>query len=214
MSQVGSHGRLAHCTSTVATIISFRRISSLVHTQPQYLERNVMLEFSYSAWHKRLSHKLGAAKTKQCVSCGWRASDWALKEEHAQGTYGKRVHVESFDAYEPLCRSCHKRRDTVDFGFKHTPETKKQLSAMKTGMRASPEARAKMSASQKGKKHSADTKRKISETQSKRYTPEIRAKKSETARKLKVRCPHCSKIGHPAPMGRYHFDRCRDRNDT
>ena len=87
------------------------------------------------------------------------------------------------------------------------------LSSGTKGKKYSDESKAKMSAWQKGKPKSEEHKRRMSESAKKRvrkpWSDETKQKMSLSHKGKKVTCPHCGKEGHPAPMGRYHFDRCR-----
>lgn len=57
---------------------------------------------AYQTRHRRLKKARGRAKEYGCISCPKQAFDWAQKH----GTDG-----ESPEDYDPMCRSCHLKRD-------------------------------------------------------------------------------------------------------
>ena len=87
------------------------------------------------------------------------------------------------------------------------------LSSGTAGKKFSDETKAKMSAWQKGISKSEETCKKMSEAAKKRkrqpWSKETKAKMSASHQGKKVTCPHCGTVGHPSPMSRWHFDRCR-----
>jgi hypothetical protein len=65
---------------------------------------------SYSSAHRNATRKRGHPSTLECVSCGNKAYDWALKPElHVSGS---RTYSMNADDYDPMCRSCHVKQDT------------------------------------------------------------------------------------------------------
>lgn len=63
---------------------------------------------SYLTVHKRLHKIRGRAETHLC-SCGQPAAQWSYIGPREPGE--RMPYSENLDEYEPLCVSCHKRRD-------------------------------------------------------------------------------------------------------
>ncbi len=92
-------------------------------------------------------------------------------------------------------------------GYKHTDETRAKMSVANSG-RGWPEAsKKKFSESLKGKLRPHQTPELMKIAQEK-ATAAIRGKK-----RALVTCPHCGKVGGNSSMGRWHFDRCRNKGE-
>ena len=71
---------------------------------------------SYFGVHQRIHSKWGAAKDQECVDCLGDAEEWALiGEPKWWDRPGIKPYTDDLDAYIPLCRRCHRRRDRPDF---------------------------------------------------------------------------------------------------
>ena len=103
-------------------------------------------------------------------------------------------------------------------GWKHSEETKRKISSMGGGM--------------KGKKHSEETKQKMSEARMGIvFSDEHKTKLSEAKLKNPTNywlgksrkgmkqshpihtCPHCGKIGKGTAMFKWHFDKCKQKQN-
>lgn len=105
------------------------------------------------------------------------------------------------------------------FGIPHTEQTKEKMrkSHALRDTTKSIETRRKLSKALTGNKHSEETKSKISKSLighsnnkghifSEQHKLNMRKPRSEIC---KVTCPHCSKVGVPGNMNRWHFDNCK-----
>lgn len=101
-------------------------------------------------------------------------------------------------------------------------EHKKKIGAGNKGKVRTPEVRQKNRLARLGKKASVETRKKQSDAHKGRQitwnlnatTPEANEKRSKamTGRaKLKVQCPHCSKIGGEPQMKQWHFYNCKEK---
>lgn len=70
---------------------------------------------SYRAMHKRVETERGPAAQHHCIDCSAPAQQWAVRHDQAdaersQGGYSMPISVD-VQAYDPMCRSCHRKRD-------------------------------------------------------------------------------------------------------
>lgn len=71
-------------------------------------------EVGYSGLHIRLRREQGNAREFSCVQCGAGADQWALNHSHPSSCIDSRTGLRFSldpDAYDPLCHSCHRKRD-------------------------------------------------------------------------------------------------------
>ncbi len=107
--------------------------------------------------------------------------------------------------------------DTTGKTFIFTEEHRRKLSKAREGILHTEESKKKISEANKGKKRTTETKNQLSLShmgiipwnKGVSHKNETKEKMSLSHYKiLKVKCPHCDKIGKPAPMKRWHFDNC------
>lgn len=69
---------------------------------------------TYKGLHLRLKRCRGLASLQPCVDCGGRADDWSCRHDaqHLVDEQGRYYSLD-LDAYEPRCKSCHKRYDSA-----------------------------------------------------------------------------------------------------
>lgn len=102
-------------------------------------------------------------------------------------------------------------------GRKHSEKAKKKMS-VSASLRSpiSDETKQKIGDANRGKTHTNETKKKLSALGKKKvFSDEYRKKLSDTAKlRPKVVCPHCGKEGVYNSMQRWHFNKCKRRNNN
>ncbi len=74
-------------------------------------------ELGYGQMHKRIRKERGPAANQVCTDCGKPAAHWAYDHTDPNPSVGlaaKGIEVQyslDIDRYDPLCRSCHAKRD-------------------------------------------------------------------------------------------------------
>jgi hypothetical protein len=77
---------------------------------------------AYKTVHGLLTQKRGSAKGYACISCGKPAHEWSysnsdplasVQEIWTRGRMTRLVYSEDLSSYEPLCRPCHRKRDST-----------------------------------------------------------------------------------------------------
>ncbi|MDA7994328.1 MAG: hypothetical protein MPJ25_14975 [Pirellulales bacterium] len=100
----------------------------------------------------------------------------------------------------------HKRKiGDANRGKKMSNEQKLRLRDIRLGTTHSEETKLKMSLAHKGKVFSEETRKKLSEANKGNVSWQ-----KGIPQKI-VTCPHCGKSGGYVPMGKWHFDNCRDK---
>lgn len=91
-------------------------------------------DVSYDGAHHRLRRLRGKASAHLCAECGAQAHEWAYDRRDPNELHGEHqgmpvVFSRHITHYEPLCRSCHRRRDSKNGrkthcvrGHEFTPE--------------------------------------------------------------------------------------------
>ena len=111
-----------------------------------------------------------------------------------------------------------------------TPEAKVRISEKTKEAMNRPDVKAKLGIHSIGKKASEETRKKMSEAHKALLTPErieflrkqakdgmtaeVKARISKTitgTKRVKIQCPHCSKLGAANTMSSWHFDNCPER---
>jgi len=107
------------------------------------------------------------------------------------------VQKEEFDMRSDLVGVCKNRKLTKEHKAKISGE----------GRVHSDETKNKIGNAHRGKVVSEETKEKL---RSHKRTSEQKKRCSDGAKNRKqIECPHCSKVGHPNNMKRWHFDNCK-----
>lgn len=67
----------------------------------------------YATLHNRLLRTRGQATEHLCVNCGDQAVEWAYNHSDANERISPQgyPYTPNLDAYDPLCKPCHVRRD-------------------------------------------------------------------------------------------------------
>ena len=106
----------------------------------------------------------------------------------------------------------------------HSEESRKRMSEAQRGERShlygkprDEDTKNKISEALKGRVHTEEARQNMSKAQKGRIVSEEARKKMSDSQKgiskTKVDCPHCGKVGGKPAMNRYHFDKCKQRQN-
>lgn len=96
---------------------------------------------------------------------------------------------------------------------KHSNDTKNKISNSLKGHIITEDTKAKISNALIGNKIAENIKQKISKTLTGIKRTEESKRKMSLAKKIKLQCPFCNKIGGGSQMKRWHFNNCKIAND-